>query len=284
MGPLAKRCAPVSTPLFRVEGLRVALPDPKWKPLFRRRPTVEILHGLSFGIDEGTVLGIVGESGSGKSTLGRTLVRLLEPASGTIVFAGRDITRLDEPALRPLRRDLQVIFQDPLSSLNPRLTVEKIIAGPLLLHRVASDRQGARRLAAETLAKVGLPASFAGRYPHELSGGQRQRVGIARAVALRPRFILADEIVSGLDVSTKAQVLSLLGELKAELGLTIAFISHDLSVVRRLCDRVIVMRNGEILENRPTAELFALPRHPYTAELKAAIPLPEIDPGWLGRA
>jgi ABC-type oligopeptide transport system ATPase subunit len=274
----------VSVPLFRVEGLRVALPDPKRKPLFRRRPLIEILHGLSFGIEEGTVLGIVGESGSGKSTLGRTLVRLLEPASGRIFFAGRDITHLDEPALRPLRRDLQVIFQDPLSSLNPRLTVEKIIARPLLLHEVASDWRGAKRLAAETLAKVGLAENFAGRYPHELSGGQRQRVGIARAVALRPRFILADEIVSGLDVSSKAQVLSLLGELKAELGLTIAFISHDLSVVRRLCDRVVVMRNGDILENRPTAELFAEPRHPYTAELKAAIPLPEVDPGWLRRA
>ena len=273
----------MSEPLFRVEDLRVSLPDPKRKPLFRRRPMIEILHGLSFAIEEGSVLVIVGESGSGKSTLGRTLVRLIEPASGTISFAGRDITHLDEAAMRPLRRDLQVIFQDPLSSLNPRLTAEKIIARPLLLHRVAADRPAARRLAIDVLAQVGLPASFAARYPHELSGGQRQRVGIARAVALRPRFILADEIVSGLDVSTKAQVLSLLGELKSELGLTIAFISHDLSVVRRLCDRVIVMRNGEILENRPTAALFAEPRHPYTAELKAAIPLPEVDAGWLGR-
>jgi peptide/nickel transport system ATP-binding protein len=229
------------------------------------------------------VLGVVGESGSGKSTLGRTLVRLLAPSSGTVSFAGRDITYLDEAALRPLRRDLQVIFQDPLSSLNPRLNVEKIIARPLILHQLAPDWPAARRLVHQVLAEVGLPAGFAARYPHELSGGQRQRVGIARAVALRPRFILADEIVSGLDVSTKAQVLALLGELKAQLRLTIAFISHDLSVVRRLCDRVIVMRNGEILENRPTAELFAEPRHPYTAELKAAIPLPEVDAGWLGR-
>jgi ABC-type microcin C transport system duplicated ATPase subunit YejF len=208
-------------------------------------------------------------------------VRLLEPAAGTIVFAGRDITHLNETALRPLRRDLQVIFQDPLSSLNPRLTIGAIVGQPLLFHEVANSAREARSLTESALGLVGLPKSFAGRYPHELSGGQRQRVGIARAVALKPRFVLADEIVSGLDVSTKAQILALLEQLKAELRLTVAFISHDLSVVRRLCDRVIVMRNGAILENRPTAELFEAPGHPYTAELKAAIPLPEIDPEWL---
>jgi dipeptide transport system ATP-binding protein len=271
----------MTEPLFRVEGLSVSLPDPKRRSLLGRRPMVEILHGLSFTIDEGTVVGIVGESGSGKSTLGRTLVRLIEPAAGTIRFAGADIARLDEAKLRPLRRDLQVIFQDPLSSLNPRLTVGTIVARPLLFHGVAGSHREARAIVAATLASLGLPGNFADRYPHELSGGQRQRVGIARAIALKPRFILADEIVSGLDVSSKAQILSLLERLTAELGLTLAFISHDLSVVRRLCDRVIVMRHGEILEHRPTAALFAAPEHPYTAELKAAIPLPEIDPGWL---
>ena len=273
----------LTEPLFRVEGLTVSLPDPKRKPLFGPRPTIRILHGLSFEIAEGTVLGIVGESGSGKTTLGRTLVRLLQPESGAIHFAGQDIARLDEPVLRPFRRDLQVIFQDPLSSLNPRLRVGTIIGRPLLLHGIAQDWAEARRIATETLGKVGLPAAFASRYPHELSGGQRQRVGIARAVALKPRFVLADEIVSGLDVSSKAQVLALLRDLQAEMGLTVAFISHDLSVVRRICDRVLVMRRGEILENRPTAELFDSPQHPYTAELKAAIPLPEVDPGWLRR-
>jgi peptide/nickel transport system ATP-binding protein len=271
----------MTEPLFRVEDLRVALPDPKRKSLIGRRPMVEILHGLSFEIAEGRVLGIVGESGSGKSTLGRTLVRLLAPSAGRVRFAGQDISHLDEATLRPLRRDLQVIFQDPLSSLNPRLTIGTIIGRPLRLHRIAGTAREAKTLAAAALATVGLPEGFVARYPHELSGGQRQRVGIARAIALKPRFVLADEIVSGLDVSSKAQILTLLEQLRRELRLTVAFISHDLSVVRRLCDRVIVMRGGEILEDRPTAELFAAPAHPYTAELKAAIPLPEVDPGWL---
>jgi peptide/nickel transport system ATP-binding protein len=274
----------VTTVLFRVVNLTVSLPDPKRKGLLGRRPLLEILHGVSFQIEEGTTVGIVGESGSGKSTLGRTLVRLIEPVSGAISFAGRDITHLSETELRPLRRDMQVIFQDPYSSLNPRATVETIIGRPLLFHGVSTNAREARALAAEALATVGLPPAIAKRYPHELSGGQRQRIGIARAVALKPRFVLADEIVSGLDVSTKAQILSLLERLKADLGLTMAFISHDLSVVRRLCDRVIVMRRGEILEDRPTGALFAAPEHPYTAELKAAIPLPEIDRTWLTRS
>ena len=271
----------MSGPLFRVEALSVALPDPKRKSLFGRRPMLEILHGLSFEIEEGSVLGIVGESGSGKSTLGRALVRLLEPAAGTLRFAGRDISHLDQAALRPLRRDLQVIFQDPLSSLNPRLTIGSIVGRPLRFYGIARTAREAGSMAAAALATVGLPAEFVARYPHELSGGQRQRVGIARAIALKPRFVLADEIVSGLDVSSKAQILTLLERLRSELGLTVAFISHDLSVVRRLCDRVIVMRRGEILENRPTRALFEAPEHPYTADLKAAIPLPEIDPSWL---
>ena len=271
----------MSESLFRVEDLRVALPDPKRKSLLGQRPMVEILHGMSFEIEEGCVLGIVGESGSGKSTLGRTLVRLLEPSAGSIRFAGHDISYLDEAALRPLRRDLQVIFQDPLSSLNPRLTIGTIIGRPLRFHKIAGSAREAKTLATEALATVGLPGGFVARYPHELSGGQRQRVGIARAIALKPRFVLADEIVSGLDVSSKAQILTLLEQLRTELKLTVAFISHDLSVVRRLCDRVIVMRGGEILENRPTAALFEAPENPYTAELKAAIPLPEVDPGWL---
>jgi peptide/nickel transport system ATP-binding protein len=271
----------VSDPLFVVENLSVALPDPKRRRLFGKPPLIPILRDLSFTIDEGAVVGIVGESGSGKSTLGRTLVRLIEPQAGEIRFAGRDITHSGEREIRPLRRDLQVIFQDPLSSLNPRLSIGVTIARPLTFHRLARNARAARDAATDALALVGLPAEFSARYPHELSGGQRQRVGIARAIALKPRFVLADEIVSGLDVSSKAQILALLGRLKAELKLTVAFISHDLSVVRRLCDRVIVMRRGEILENRPTAALFDAPEHPYTAELKAAIPLPEIDPEWL---
>ncbi len=209
--------------LYRVEGLRLSLPDLAKKPLFGPAPRIEILHGLDFVIPKGQVVGIVGGSGSGKSTLGRALVRLVEPTAGRIVFDGIDITHLPERSLRPLRRRFQMIFQDPLSSLNPRQNVGRIVSGPLVLH--GFDRPRERALAA--LARVGLPQAFARRYPHELSGGQRQRVGIARAIALEPDFILADEIVSGLDVSTQAQVLRLLRDLVAELGLTLAFISHD---------------------------------------------------------
>jgi peptide/nickel transport system ATP-binding protein len=267
--------------LFEVRDLRLSLPDMARKPLVGRTPRIDILKGVSMAIEEGTIVGLVGESGSGKTSLGRTLVRLLEPDSGTITFAGRDITHLSDEAMRPLRRDLQVIFQDPYSSLNPRKTIAEIIGSPLRLHGVARSRAESHGLAQEVLAHVGLGTGFARRYPHELSGGQRQRVGIARAIALKPRFVLADEIVSGLDMSSQAQILDLLMRLKSEMAFTMAFISHDLSVVRRLCDRVIVMRRGEIVEDQETAELFAHPKHDYTKLLKAAIPLPEVSDGWL---
>ncbi len=274
----------MTEPLFRIENLRLSLPDMTRKPLFGPAPRIEILKGLAFDIPAGSTIGIVGESGSGKTTLGRALVRLYEPSGGAIRFDGRDIAHLTEAALRPLRRDLQVIFQDPYSSLNPRKTIGAIIAAPLLFHRVAAGAAQGRERVAAALGAVGLPGGFASRYPHELSGGQRQRVGIARAIALSPRFVLADEIVSGLDVSSQAQILDLLGRLKDELKLTLAFISHDLSVVRRLCNRVIVMKGGEIVENRDTAALFDAPEHPYTRQLLAAIPLPQLDPGWLEAA
>jgi ABC-type oligopeptide transport system ATPase subunit len=271
----------MTEPLFRIDELRLSLPDMTRKPLFGAAPRVEILKGLSFDIPAGSTIGIVGESGSGKSTLGRALVRLYEPTEGAIRFDGQDITHLPDTAMLPLRRDLQVIFQDPYSSLNPRKSVGAIIAAPLLFHHIASDSADASARAAAALSAVGLPSAFASRYPHELSGGQRQRVGIARAIALSPRFVLADEIVSGLDVSSQAQILDLLARLKEELKLTLAFISHDLSVVRRLCNQVIVMKDGAIVENREAAALFETPEHPYTRQLLAAIPLPEIDSGWL---
>jgi peptide/nickel transport system ATP-binding protein len=274
----------MTQPLFRVESLRLSFPDMTRKPLFGPAPRIDILKGVAFDIPAGSTIGIVGESGSGKTTLGRALVRLSEPSAGAIRFDGRDIAHLSEAALRPLRRDLQVIFQDPHSSLNPRKSVGAIIAAPLLFHRVAISMGESRERVAAALGAVGLPAGFSSRYPHELSGGQRQRVGIARAIAISPRFVLADEIVSGLDVSSQAQILDLLARLKDELKLTLAFISHDLSVVRRLCDRVIVMRGGEIVENRAAAALFEAPEHPYTRQLLAAIPLPQIDPGWLEAA
>ncbi|MBI1217946.1 MAG: ATP-binding cassette domain-containing protein [Rhodobacteraceae bacterium] len=260
-------------PLIRVENLRVSLADMTQKPLIGRAPRLEILKGLSFDIPRGAVVGIVGGSGSGKSTLGRTLIRLLEPTGGTIRFDGRDITHLDEAALRPMRRRMQMIFQDPMSSLNPRRRVAGIIAGPLRLHGL--DRVSAR--VDEALDHVGLPRAFRNRYPHELSGGQRQRIGIARAIAMAPEFILADEIVSGLDVSSQAQVLNLLERLVKDLGLTLAFISHDLSVIRRLCTRVMVLQQGEIVENAATADVFDHPQAAYTRELLDAIPLPDPD-------
>ena len=215
--------------LYTVQGLTLSLADMTRKPLFGAAPRLQILKGLDFTIPKGEVLGIVGGSGSGKSTLGRALVRLLQPSGGHVLFDGVDITHLDDAALRPLRRRFQMIFQDPMSSLNPRHRIATIIAEPLRLHGMDDIAGRVER----ALDQVGLPAAFARRFPHELSGGQRQRVGIARAIALEPEFILADEIVSGLDVSSQAQVLNLLERLVRDLGLTLAFISHDLSVVRQ---------------------------------------------------
>ncbi len=262
--------------LYEIGDLRLSLADMTAKPLFGAAPKIEILKGLTFSIPKGAVVGIVGGSGSGKSTLGRALVRLLEPAGGAIRFDGTDITHLSEAALRPMRRRFQMIFQDPMSSLNPRHRVGTIIAEPLRLHGFDAIPYRVAR----ALGHVGLPQAFAVRYPHELSGGQRQRIGIARAIALEPDFILADEIVSGLDVSSQAQVLNLLERLVADLGLTLAFISHDLSVIRRLCQRTIVLHQGRIVEDRPTADLFADPGADYTRDLLAAIPLPDPAQAW----
>ncbi len=262
--------------LYRVEDLLLSLPDLNRKPVLGAAPRIDILKGISFALGRGEVLGVVGGSGSGKSTLGRAMVRLLEPTGGHVFFDGTDITHLGEAGLRPLRRRFQMIFQDPMSSLNPRHRVGQIIAAPLRLHGVES----VPARVAEALDRVGLPQTFAARYPHELSGGQRQRVGIARAIALRPDFILADEIVSGLDVSSQAQVLNLLDNLVKELGLTLAFISHDLSVIRRLCSRVLVLHQGKVVEEAATDRLFAAPQAAYTRELLDAIPLPDPDQVW----
>jgi ABC-type oligopeptide transport system ATPase subunit len=265
------------TDLYTVTDLHLSLPDLNRKPILGPAPRIEILKGISFTLPKGAILGIVGGSGSGKSTLGRAMVRLLEPTGGSIAFDGQDITHLAESDLRPLRRRFQMIFQDPMSSLNPRHRVGQIIAGPLSLHGFTDTSARMH----QALDQVGLARSFAARYPHELSGGQRQRVGIARAIALGPAFILADEIVSGLDVSSQAQVLSLLEQLVRDLGLTLAFISHDLSVIRRLCSRVLVLHQGVIVENAPTAQVFADPQAAYTRELLQAIPLPDPDQPWV---
>lgn len=267
--------------MIEVVDLSLSLPDLSAKRPFAKAPTVDILKHIDFRVGKGESVGIVGQSGSGKTSLGRTLMRLYEPTSGRILFDGKDITRLGESELRPLRCRFQMIFQDPQSSLNPRRRVGNIIAQPLLTYGRLSDRREAWRNSEALLRQVGLDPSLASRFPYELSGGQRQRVGIARAIALGPELVIADEIVSGLDVSSQARILDLLRQLKRELGLTLIFISHDLSVVRVVCDRVAVMHHGEIVEEGPCAEIFENPRHPYTRELIEAVPLPEIDDNWL---
>ena len=249
----------------------------------RNKVAPTVLHGIDINIGKGETVGIVGESGSGKTTLGRALLGLVKPTAGSVVFDGSDITALDEFSRRPLRRRMQMIFQDPMSSLNPRHTIGRILIEPIMLHGLAARRPEALALVHGILDRVGLIRSTVGRYSYELSGGQRQRVGIARAVVLQPDFVLADEIVSGLDVSTQAQVLALLKELTGEMHLALAFISHDLSVVRSICQRVVVMHDGRVVEEGPCERVFAAPAAAYTRMLIDAIPLPAVDPGWLTR-
>ncbi|MBL0372811.1 ABC transporter ATP-binding protein [Rhizobium sp. KVB221] len=243
----------------------------------------KVLHGVDINIKRGETIGIVGESGSGKTTLGRALLRLVDTSAGEIHFDGRDITRLGDDQMRPLRRRMQMIFQDPMASLNPRHSVRRILVEPMLLHKVAANARDAETRVTKLLDRFKLPKAALDRNPHELSGGQRQRVGIARAALLEPDFVLADEIVSGLDVSTQAEALNLLKDLSRELGLAMAFISHDLSVIRAVCDRIYVLRFGKVVEEGRCDDVYAAPKSDYTKALLDAIPLPEIDPEWLER-
>ena len=260
--------------LLEVRDLQVHFPITKGLVLERKVGAVRAVDGVSLDIDRGTTLGVVGESGCGKSTLGRAILRLTEPTGGRVVFDGQDLSQLKGEALRTMRKRMQMVFQDPLASLDPRQSVGSILAEPLRTHGMADGRRSEARTR-ELLDLVGLPATAANRYPHEFSGGQRQRVGIARAIAVSPDLIIADEPVSALDVSIQAQVVNLLEELQDRLGLTYMVIAHDLAVVRHMSDNVAVMYLGSVVEIAPSDDLYAEPLHPYTISLLSAIPIPD---------
>ena len=276
--------APLSTPaaapaasadaLMKVTGLTKHFPVNRGVVFRHRVGLVRSVDDVTFDVAQGETLGIVGESGCGKTTTARMLVRLIEPTAGQILFDGRDITHLRTRTMRPLRRDVQMIFQDPYSSLNPRHTVGAIVGAPFRLQRVKTEK-GTKRSVQELLELVGLNPEHYNRYPHEFSGGQRQRIGIARTLALRPKLIVADEPVSALDVSIQAQVINLLADLQSELGLTYVIIAHDLSVIRHVANRVAVMYLGNLVELASRNDLYERPMHPYTVALLSAVPMPE---------
>jgi oligopeptide/dipeptide ABC transporter ATP-binding protein len=260
-------------PLVQVRGLVKHFPIRRGVLFQRKVGAVQAVDGVDLEVRSGETLGLVGETGCGKSTTARLIMRLLEPTSGEIRFDGEDITGLKGARVKALRRDMQMIFQDPYSSLNPRKTVGSAIAEPFAIHRLARGKGERKRAVQELMEMVGLNPEHYNRYPHEFSGGQRQRIGVARALALKPKLLIADEPVSALDVSIQAQVLNLLRDMQRELGLTLIFIAHDLSVVRYMCDRVAVMYLGRIVEIGPGDALYDFPRHPYTGALLSAVPI-----------
>jgi oligopeptide transport system ATP-binding protein len=269
----------VGKEILRVEDLEVHFPLKKGIIIQRQVGTIRAVDGVSFALARGDTLGLVGESGCGKSTTGLAILRMLEPTAGRIVFEGEDITAHDKERMRPIRRRMQMVYQDPYGSLNPRMKVRDIVGEPLQVHGVAGSSAAYRDRVDRLIAMVGLLPDMAERYPHEFSGGQRQRIGIARALALEPSLVICDEPVSALDVSIQAQVVNLFMSLQEQLGLTYVFIAHDLAVVRHICDRIAVMYLGRIVEIASRDELYKSPLHPYTEALLAAIPIadPEVE-------
>lgn len=260
--------------LIKVENLKKYFPITRGIIIQRRVADVKAVDGISFDIRKGETLGLVGESGCGKTTAGRTILQLYKPTEGNIYYNGKDLSNVDDKELKSYRPKLQIIFQDPYASLNPRMTVENIISEGMVYHKITSKKKSKERVE-ELLQLVGLRAYFAKRYPHEFSGGQRQRIGIARALAMKPDFIVCDEPISALDVSIQAQVVNLLEDLRKRLGLTYLFIAHDLSMVRHISDRIAVMYLGKIVELTDKIKLYAGPKHPYTQALLAAVPIPD---------
>ena len=273
--PAATSQAPDQAPdLLQVKGLTKYFPI-KGGLLSREVDRVHAVDGVSFSIAAGETLGMVGESGCGKSTTGRCILRLIEPSAGEVHFNGQDVTAMNPQALRQVRRDMQIIFQDPFASLNPRMSVEAIIGEALTIHKLTKSPSEYQARVVDLLETVGLNADHMRRFPHEFSGGQRQRIGIARALAVSPKLIVCDEPVSALDVSIQAQVINLLEDLQAKMGLTYLFIAHDLSVVEHISNRVAVMYLGRVVEIAPSRELYTHPKHPYTEALLSAVPIPD---------
>ena len=259
----------MSQPLLEVKNLRKYFKTPKGM--------LHAVDDVTFTIEKGKTLGVVGESGCGKSTTGRAILRLIEPTAGEVLFEGQDVVKLSAEEMRKKRTDMQIIFQDPFSSLNPRKTISQIIADPLKINKIITDKNEQMDRVRELMETVGLADRLINTYPHELDGGRRQRIGIARALALNPKFIVCDEPVSALDVSIQAQILNLMKQLQNKMGLTYMFITHDLSVVNHFSDDIAVMYLGKLIEKAPSEELFAHPTHPYTQALLSAIPIPSLD-------